>query len=215
MVFYVYAKLFSRITESSLMEEEIPVRYTFVMLLAIADPTGLVIGTDVAIARRLNMPVKDFIKCIEVLGSPDKESNSKEFEGRRVIPSEGERGYQIVNYVRYRGLKNETSRRDYMRGYMRDYRSKKNSCKQNSLPTLPGANPASAYASASNGEGEGRGLTAADKILREKELVRVENEIKRLREHYGGSTWEEKDRVEVKRLKERREQLKGILGLYV
>ena len=31
----MFAKLFERITESSLMEEEIPVRYCFVMLLAI------------------------------------------------------------------------------------------------------------------------------------------------------------------------------------
>ena len=40
----MYAKLMSRITESSLMDEEIVVRYTFMMMLAIADPQGYVIG---------------------------------------------------------------------------------------------------------------------------------------------------------------------------
>jgi hypothetical protein len=60
----MYAKLMSRITESSLMEEGIPVRYTFMMLLAIADPKGYVVGTDVAIARRLNMGAKEFKECL-------------------------------------------------------------------------------------------------------------------------------------------------------
>lgn len=121
----MYTKLFARITESSLMEEEIPVRYTFVILIAIADPSGLVVGTDIAIARRLNMPIEQFKKCIEALQSPDTDSNSKEFDGRRVVPSDGERGYQIVNFAKYRDLKDEDERRVYMRNYMRNYRNGK------------------------------------------------------------------------------------------
>lgn len=129
----MYAKVFSRITESSLMEEEIPVRYTFVMLLAIADPTGLVVGTDVALARRLNMPLAEFQKCISALQNEDPDSNSKEEAGRRIIPSIGERGYQLVNFVKYRDMRDEESKRRYMREYMREYRSKDdvNSCKEN------------------------------------------------------------------------------------
>lgn len=121
----MYVKLFGRITESSLMEEEISVRYTFVMLLALADPEGLVVGTDIAISRRLNMPTKLFAKCVKSLQHPDPDSNSKENDGRRLIPSESERGYQIVNYAKYRDLKSEDERRAYMRDYMRDYRSGK------------------------------------------------------------------------------------------
>lgn len=120
---YVYAKVYSRITESSLMEEEIPVRYTFVMLLAISDPTGLVVGTNVALARRLNMPLEQFEKCIKALQQKDPDSNSKEMGGRRVVPSDGERGYQIVNFLKYRNIRDEEDRRRYMREYMRDYRS--------------------------------------------------------------------------------------------
>jgi len=119
----MYAKLFSRITESSLMEESIPVRYVFVMLLAIADQEGYVIGTDIAIARRLNMPVADFRQCVEELMTPDPDSNSKEEEGRRVILSDHERGYKCVNYRAYRDMKDEQDRREYMREYMRKRRS--------------------------------------------------------------------------------------------
>lgn len=133
----MYAKLFSRITESSLMEEQIPVRYTFVMLLAISDPTGLVVGTDVAIARRLNMPLKQFMECAEVLQKPDPNSNSKEEDGRRLIASDGERGYQIVNFVKYRDMRDEDAKRSYMRNYMQAYRARKtgvNSCKTKLAP---------------------------------------------------------------------------------
>lgn len=107
------------------MEEPIEVRYTFAFMLAICDPTGHVIGTDVAIARRLNMGVPDFQKCIGALMAPDEDSNSKEEEGRRVIPSEGERGYRLVNYLTYRDMKDEEHRRNYMADYMKKYREKK------------------------------------------------------------------------------------------
>lgn len=119
----MYAKLFSRITESSLMETELPVRYTFIMLLAIADPQGFVVGTDIAIARRLNMDVLELKRCLHILAQPDPDSNSKEEGGRRVLPSDCERGYRIVNYIKYRDLKDEEHRRDYMRDYMRRYRA--------------------------------------------------------------------------------------------
>lgn len=125
------------------MEQEIPVRFTFVMLLAIADPTGLVVGTDVAIARRLNMPLNQFLKCVNSLQQPDPDSNSKEEEGRRIAPSVGERGYRIINYVRYRNLKDEDDRRDYMRDYMRKRR-----CVNSGKPELAQLTQAEAEAEA-------------------------------------------------------------------
>lgn len=128
----MYAKLMARITESSLMDEDIPVRYTFVMLLAIADPKGYVVGTDVAIARRLNMPVADFLVCLKELMEPDPDSNSKEEDGRRVVVSDCERGYFLVNYVKYRDTRDEEHRREYMRVYMRKKRAEKDVAPVNS-----------------------------------------------------------------------------------
>lgn len=118
----MYTKLFSRITESSLMEEPLEVRYTFVMLLAICDQTGHVIGTNVAIARRINMPLADFERCLKALMAPDEHSNSREEDGRRVVLSDGERGLKVVNYVTYRDMKSDEEKRNYMREYMRKRR---------------------------------------------------------------------------------------------
>lgn len=115
----MYAKLFSRIAESSLMEQEVTVRYCFMMLLAVSDMHGDVIGTDVAIARRLNLPVEDFTKAIAILMMEDRDSNSQDENGKRVIPSESGRGYHIVNYVKYREIKTDEEKRAYMREYMR------------------------------------------------------------------------------------------------
>lgn len=110
------------------MEEPINVRYTFVMMLAIADPEGYVIGTDVAISRRLNMPKKEFLDCLAVLMAPDPDSNSQELDGRRITVSENERGYHIVNFVTYRDIKDQKDRREYMREYMRKRRERIGKC---------------------------------------------------------------------------------------
>jgi hypothetical protein len=119
----MYAKLFSRIAQSSLMEQNVETRYVFMMLLAIADNTGDVIGTDVAIARTLNIPKESFDKAIAALMSPDPDSNSEEEEGRRVVASDAGRGYRIVNYVKYREIKTTEEKREYMREYMRKRRN--------------------------------------------------------------------------------------------
>ena len=121
----MFAKLFSRITQSSLMEEPVEARYCFMMMLAIADTHGYVIGTDVAIARVINLPLPVFQTCIAALCAPDPDSNSQEAEGRRIVKSEGERGYFLVNYTAYRQIKSEEEKRAYMREYMRQRRKAK------------------------------------------------------------------------------------------
>jgi len=119
----MYAKLFSRIAQSSLMEEKVTTRYVFMMMLALADRHGDVIGTDVAIARMMNVTADEFSQAIGPLLAPDPDSNSQAEEGRRLVSSENGRGYRIVNYVSYREMKSDEEKREYMRNYMRDRRA--------------------------------------------------------------------------------------------
>jgi len=121
----MYAKLFSRIAQSSLMEQDVETRYCFMMLLAIADAGGDVIGTDVALARAINLPLENFKRCVAALMEPDPDSNSQVHDGRRLIPSESGRGYLIVNYVTYRSIKTAEEKKAYMREYMKEYRKPK------------------------------------------------------------------------------------------
>jgi hypothetical protein len=121
----MYAKLFSRIAQSSLMEEKVTTRYVFMMMLAISDRHGDVIGTDVAIARTMNVTLLEFVNSVKPLLDPDPASNSQAEEGRRLVPSENGRGYRIVNYTAYRDMKSDEEKREYMRNYMRNRRSGK------------------------------------------------------------------------------------------
>lgn len=109
------------------MEQNIATRYVFLMMLAIANESGIVVGTEIAIARRLNMDLVLFQSSIANLTMPDPNSNSKEHEGRRIVESESPRGYTIVNYLKYQSEGDQAkpaSRREYMRGYMERHRAK-------------------------------------------------------------------------------------------
>ncbi len=77
-------------------------------------------------------PVDDVEKAIEFLCSPDKHSRSKEHEGRRLL-QEAPFLYHVVNFAKYNALKDEDSRREYMRLYMKERRKK-------SKPVLNGVN---------------------------------------------------------------------------
>lgn len=131
-----YAKLWSGITESTLWDESKEARLLFVSMLARADSTGFVeSGGPGGLARMANLTADEVIIALEVLTSPDLDSKSKVAEGRRIVKVP--RGYAIVNYEEYRARRDDEERRDYMRNYMREYRSSQpqnpddsvNSCK--------------------------------------------------------------------------------------
>lgn len=65
------------------------------------------------------MPMDQFRSYIDVLARPGPDSNSIEKEGRKIVLSDGERGYHIVNLCSYRNLKSLDEKRVYMRDYMR------------------------------------------------------------------------------------------------
>lgn len=132
----MYAKLFARIAQSSLMEQDVETRYCFMMLLAIADIEGEIIGTDIAISRSINLPLESFKKSVMALMEPDPDSNSQVMEGRRICASENGRGYRVVNYKEYRSIKTAEEKRIYMREYMRE-RRKKEGCKTVSFCKKP------------------------------------------------------------------------------
>ena len=105
------------------MEEKVSTRYVFMMMLALSDRHGDVIGTDVAIARMMNVTKDEFHEALAPLLAPDLDSNSQAEEGRRLVPSENGRGYKVVNYECYRDMKSDEEKREYMRNYMRERRA--------------------------------------------------------------------------------------------
>jgi hypothetical protein len=127
----MFTKLYANITDSTLMEHPVNVRYVFMMMLAIADRDGCVPSTPRATAAKLGISQEDFDNAIAVLEAPDPNSNFPDHEGRRLVPSDRGRGWLITTYKHYSEMRNEEHKRQYMREYMRNYRAKQKECKPN------------------------------------------------------------------------------------
>jgi hypothetical protein len=61
---------------------------------------GFVPAAGIGIIRQAGIDREPGLKALAELGSPDKESRSSEYEGRRLVRVNG--GYIILNYVKYR-----------------------------------------------------------------------------------------------------------------
>ena len=65
---------------------------------------------------------EDATAAIDFLCRPDANSRSKEEDGRRLV-KEGAFLYRVVNGEKYKKMRDEDERRDYMRTYMREVRA--------------------------------------------------------------------------------------------
>ena len=93
----------------------------------------------VILATILGCKVEEIDAAIDLLCSEDEKSRSKEEDGRRLI-KKTEYSYFVPTYEKYRNIRNENERREYMRNYMRKYRDKEQEVtdvKVNSKPRKP------------------------------------------------------------------------------
>jgi len=90
--------------------------WLFVVMLLKSDKDGYIRIADRGIAQKAGITAEEFDKLIEILKSPDPDSNLGKCEGRRVIslrdlPKEKEnRGYLVVNKDHYRDKGSSTKR---------------------------------------------------------------------------------------------------------
>jgi hypothetical protein len=124
----LYAKLFTSITESSLWSEPKEVRLLFVTMLAKADQDGFVEASIPGLARVANLTIDETESSLRVLMSPDPYSKNPANEGRRIAELPG--GFLLLNYEDYRSRRSAEERREYMRQYMQEYRTKTEGRKQ-------------------------------------------------------------------------------------
>ena len=117
-----YGKVFDSIFGSSIMEEDVEVRYIWMCMIIAADKEGFIDETIPALARRFNMPIENMEKAIDCFMGPDASSRTPDKDGRRIEPIRETFGWKIINYDYYRQLRDDEQRREYMREYMRKYR---------------------------------------------------------------------------------------------
>ena len=117
-----FTKLFSEIITSSIWSEDDKTRIVWVTMLASCDAQGIVRASVSGLAHIARVNKESCLRALEVLSSPDSDSRSPEFEGRRITKVDG--GWIILNHTKYRNARNADERKSYMAKYMREYRAK-------------------------------------------------------------------------------------------
>src|ERR1035437_3276137 len=106
----IYVPIADSFFESSIIQEELAVRFVMLALIRLALRVGAEGGVDVDLrtfAASVVMPVKDVERAIRRLMEPDEHSASGDEDGRRVVPVDPKRplrGWRLVNWPKYRHL---------------------------------------------------------------------------------------------------------------
>ncbi len=115
-----YTKLFGSLVTSSVWSEDDKTRIVWITMLALSNREGLVEAAIPGLARAANVSVEDCRAAVTKLESPDSDSRSVEFEGRRIERVDG--GYRILNHAKYSAMMSLESRREYKRLKAQEYR---------------------------------------------------------------------------------------------
>ena len=116
----VYTKLYKSIFDGSLYGQFEPLT-TFMAMLALANQHGEVDASPERIAGSLGCKLEFVERGIKSLEAPDRRSRTPDNEGRRIVRLKNEDGedrpfgWLIVNYAKYRAIRNEEERRAYKR----------------------------------------------------------------------------------------------------
>ena len=117
-----YSKLFSSITTSTVWSEDNETRILWITILAMSDQHGYVGGSIPGLAAYARISIEAVERGLEKFLAPDKYSRSQEYEGRLIEVAD--RVWNILNYDRFRNLRDEEVRRDYERKRKQDQRAK-------------------------------------------------------------------------------------------
>jgi len=102
-------------------QEDDATRLVWITMLAMADRHGYVGASVPGLAARARVPVPAVRAALEKFLAPDPDSRSKEFEGRRIEVSD--RGWTLLNYARFRDMRDEEAKREHDRERQRKHRS--------------------------------------------------------------------------------------------
>ncbi len=116
-----FAKLFSSILRSSVWQEPASTRLVWITLLAMSDRNGYVGASIPGIATAAGVTLQEAETAINTFLAPDRYSRSREHEGRRL--AEADRGWTLLNYARFRDLRDVEARKAWDRERKRADRS--------------------------------------------------------------------------------------------
>jgi hypothetical protein len=122
----MFAKVFKSLWQGSLVGRS-DAQLVFVFMLCHADATGEVDYYHPVIAALTGLPEDRVRAAVIELGSADGLSRSPEEDGRRIVRLDEHRdwGWRIVNYAKYRAIRDAETRKAQVREAVRRHREKK------------------------------------------------------------------------------------------
>lgn len=131
----MYGKIFASMYKGTLYGHWEAI-VTFQQLIVIADADGIVDMTPQAICAHTSIPIDIIEKGLKKLAEPDQYSRTPGEEGRRIVCIDEHRpwGWQIVNYVKYKHLKDSDEVREQNRVRAQRFRDKRNAASRSVTP---------------------------------------------------------------------------------
>lgn len=142
----MYGKVFESIYDGTLHGHWQAI-VTMQQLIVLATEDGVVDMTPKAIADRTTIPLRIIEAGLEHLAKPDQFTRTPGEDGRRIVPLDDHRpwGWRLVNYAKYRGLRNMEQKKQADRERLAEKRNKNRNV---AIPSQSVANVAHADAEA-------------------------------------------------------------------
>ncbi len=118
----VFVKLFSGLVYSTVWQEALHVKVVWITMLAMCDSKGRVYSSVPGLASASGVSIEQCRETLEKLKAPDPYSRTRDHEGRRIEEIDG--GWLVLNYLKYREMRDEDKRLEQTRQAMRRYRQK-------------------------------------------------------------------------------------------
>jgi hypothetical protein len=95
-----YTKLFPSIVHSTVWRAPNATRLVWITMLALADRDGQVEASLPGLADAARVSLDECTEALQYLQQPDPWSRTKDFQGRRIVPTDG--GWLLLNHEKYR-----------------------------------------------------------------------------------------------------------------
>jgi len=152
----MFGKVFEQMYTGSMVGAGTNVYSLWPYMIACCDSDGDVDVHPVAVAAILGTTPDDVKAALEYLLAKDEHSRSEEHDGARVVKVLENR-YHLVNYDKYRKIKDQDERREQLRQAQRRFRAKKGLPPVIGNPDVINGNPPSSAVISRKPRAEGRG----------------------------------------------------------
>lgn len=130
-----WTPLFQQIIGSSIWGAENHIRIAWITMLAVANKDGIAPVTAGGLARLANISREEAAEALEALSSPDDDTLTQEFEGRRI--ERCDTGWRLLNFVKYRDMAKKAIIREQNRTAQAEWRASQDDDAEGAAPPDP------------------------------------------------------------------------------